>query len=123
MATVYGHAKVLEYLLHYSNEPLAPGAYGRTILHHAVSGSRYEIVSIILSHCRLNGITPDKPDLSIGRTPLHLAIRQADHPMVKLLLPYCGYVMHRDANNESPLDLALRLNYHEIADTLILSYQ
>ena len=90
--------------------------HGRTALHYAVLGGRWQVVQILVDH----GADVNIADTLSGWTPLHYAAQKGHRVMVQLLLAGGAdvHVMDTDCG-ATPLHYAARHGHPEVVQLLV----
>jgi cytohesin len=103
-----GHADVINVLLQNRGDPdLARLSDGSTPLHLAAEGGHEDAVRALADVAFLNAAD------DLGRTPLHRACLGRHETIVELLLDVDADVLARDANDATPIALAVDADFSE----------
>jgi ankyrin repeat protein len=113
-ATLYGHRRVVEFLIESGAIVDSRDNDGRTALHDAGWGSETEVVNILIRH----GADVNAQD-NFGDTSLHRAVHKGRKKTVQNLLKHGVDVNLRDKNNQPPLFGAVWWGYKDVTELLL----
>ncbi len=110
-----GNPDVVNILIEYGADINSSNFLERTVLHESASDDEYLEVTkcLILKGVDVNSVA------AFNQTPLLISVSNGAVETGKYLVQ-CGANIHlKDANNNTARDIALKNNYHELADFLL----